>query len=173
MNEIEQALRNGLTIDEVCEKYKVSFKDLFKICNKKKITPFNQVSDYVYRFGTRYIIQKSIDNRQTKFGSWIKLEEALKIRDELKEKNWEVDPLDYLGDKYISMRDNHYKITKSFGRFNTKSYGTYRTLDDARKVRDCLARLDWDKDYLDLILKRLGVERLGNKSNGRFNNTIK
>ena len=173
MNEIKTELRNGMTINKVCKKYRITFAELFKILNKPEYTHYqNQISKYVYKVGNRYIIQKSVANRQTKFGSWIKLEEALKIRDELEEKNWEVDPLDYLGDKYISMKDNHYKITKSFGRF-TKSYGTYRTLDDARKVRDCLARLDWDKDYLDLILKRLGVERLGNKSNGRFNNTIK
>ena len=40
-------------------------------------------------------------------------------------------------------------------------FGTYSSIEDARKVRDKLAECDWDKNRLSDICKELGVVRNG------------
>ena len=82
--------------------------------------------------------------------------EACKVKEELKELNWDADPLDYLGDKYIGKaHDGKYTIMKKGENNFPVYYGRYKSLEFARTVRDCLVRFNWDKDYLPLILRSL------------------
>lgn len=166
MNNIKNDLKNGLSIQEVCEKYSISFNELFKKLKhgqpKIKDKQGFCVSENVYQFGRRYTIQKVLGYKVIQFGSYMDLDEAITVRNELASKNWEADPMDYLGDKHIHQIYNQFRISKSKGRGKTIHFGNYHTLEDARKVRDCMVKLNWDKDYLELVLKRLGVEKIGN-----------
>ena len=157
---IRHDLKNGLSINEVCEKYNLTFKELYaQLKHKPKDKESCDNEKHIYLVRTRYFILKGGDSTKN-YGSYFNLEEAIRVRDELVSQEWNVDPNDYLGDKYISIKDKNFKISKSWGKHKTVVYGEYRSLEDARKVRDALVVFDWDKDYLPLILKRLGVERV-------------
>lgn len=156
---IRTELKNGMTIDEVCRKYRISFIDLINTLKYNKTTVDYQ---HIFKNGSRYIIQKSIDGKSKVYGSYFQLEDALDVRDQLIKLDWKVDEKEYLGDMYITKTlKGDFRVAKNFGKCKTIVYGIYEKLDDARRVRDCLVRMDWDKDYLPLILKRLGVVRVG------------
>ena len=63
--------------------------------------------------------------------------------------------------KYISKRDGHYFLRKG----NTY-YGSYRTLEDAKKVRDYFIYGRWDKRKIDEACEKVGVKRI--KRQGRY-----
>lgn len=164
MNEIIQDLRNGATIHDTCKKYNIQFKDLFKLLYghpQQQYKPKCEVSNNIYKQNHRYTIKKRINNEIIQFGTYFNLNEAIENRNRLEKLNWQADPMDYLGDMFLSRRGKRYVIQKESSRSKTLYYGLYHTLEDARKVRDCLVKLNWDKDYLPLILRRLGVERIG------------
>ena len=60
-------------------------------------------------------------------------------------------------------RKGTYIYKHSSGRYiiycNHDYYGTYKTFNDARRVRDVLIENGWNKDLLDTICERLGVKR--------------
>ena len=62
---------------------------------------------------------------------------------------------------YITKRDGHYFLRKG----NTY-YGSYYTLEDAKKVRDYFIFNRWDKRKLDKVCEELGVKRINKK--GRY-----
>ena len=157
---IRHDLKNGLSISEVCEKYNLTFKELYaELKHKPQDKEDCDNEKHIYLIRTRYFILKGGDYTKN-YGSYFSLEEAIRVRDELVSLEWNVDSNDYLGDKYITCKEKNFKISKSWGKHKTVVYGEYRSLEDARKVRDALVVFDWDKDYLPLILKRLGVVRV-------------
>ena len=158
--EIQKDLQKGLTIGEVCEKYKISFEELFA---RLKNPPKQKAPTLkcICQVGTRYLIQKNIDGKINRYGSYMSLKEAIQVKNELDELNWEANPQDYNGDMYIHKHAGKYTVNKSNGRNKTIYFGKYHTLEDARRVRDCLVKVNWDKTYLKLILKKLGVEKIG------------
>ena len=56
---------------------------------------------------------------------------------------------------YITERDGKFFIRK-----NDVFYGTYKTLEDAIKVRDYFIYSRWDIRNLDKVCEELGVERI-------------
>jgi len=69
--------------------------------------------------------------------------------------------------KYIQYTRNHtYRIIKGKHRL---SYGTYKTFEDAKKVREELIKCNWDKKQLDNILSRNNIRsQRKNKANRRI-----
>ena len=63
--------------------------------------------------------------------------------------------------RFIYPRDNHYVIMKTIKR-EYRYFGTYSSLEDARKVRDKLIDCNWEKSQLSSILEELGVKNNGN-----------
>lgn len=55
---------------------------------------------------------------------------------------------------YITERCGHFQLRR-----NGVVYGTYRTLRDAKKVRDYFIFNRWDKRNVDKVCEKLGVER--------------
>ena len=155
-------LRNGATISEVCTKHNISFEYLFGILKKNRIPlrKRDEINENIYQVGKRWEIRKNVNGKMCIFGSYLDFEEARSVRNTLKKMGWNVNPLDYLGDMYIHKTNKKWTVSKTSGRRLTTVYGRYETKDDARKVRDCLARLNWDKDCLDLICRHTGVRRV-------------
>lgn len=59
--------------------------------------------------------------------------------------------------KYIQLTRNHtYRIIKGVNRHRV-SFGTYKSFEDARKVREELIECGWDKTELDKILLRNNI----------------
>ena len=154
---IRQDLKAGLSIDEVCSKYDVNF---YELCHTlKRVTPVfhdeKDFSKYIYHKNGRYVVQRTTSDGVISYGSYFDFDEAVKVKNELVRKDWNVDPMDYLGDKWITNNCGGFAITKKDDTGKSVFYGRWKSLSFARKVRDCLVEFDWDKDYLPLILKRL------------------
>ena len=56
---------------------------------------------------------------------------------------------------YITKRDGHYFLRKG-----NVYYGSYRTIEDAKKVRDYFMLRRWDKRKIDEACEKVGVERI-------------
>lgn len=69
--------------------------------------------------------------------------------------------------KYIQYTQSHtYRIIKGKHRI---CYGTYKTFEDAKKVREELIKCNWDKKQLDNILSRNNIRsQRKNKANRRI-----
>ena len=154
-----------LSIEETCKKYKITFQDLCKICSssikKGNHKQNNSFPKYINPVSARFEVMKCLDGKSVVFGHYMSLEEAIEVRDKLISLGWKANPLDYLGDKYITKTNQKYSITKTFGRNNTIHYGRYNSLEDARKVRDKLVKCNWEKSQLQQICRELGVEKVG------------
>lgn len=59
------------------------------------------------------------------------------------------------GHKYISQHTTGRYIIRN----NRKHFGTYRTLEDALKIRDWFICNRWDKRWVDRACRECGVER--------------
>lgn len=114
-HEIRADLRNGVSIDAVCRKYKVSLLALMDIMKD----------------GEGFTYSPSARKSNT-------------------------------GELYIYKKGNgFYYIRKGGG-----DYGIYRTVTDARKVRDYFIYHGWRKSRLDEVCEAVGVERV--KKKGRY-----
>lgn len=156
---IKKELREGATIEETCQKHKLSFKELCNmlITSKGRETPVDPEEDYIFVVGNRYGVCNIINDTNVYFGTYINLIDAISARNELVNKNWEVNPDDYLGDKFIYYRNGSYGIIKTQNN-QSQHFGYYYTLPDARMVRDELIKCNWDKSQVNSICERLKVE---------------
>lgn len=155
---IQHELQQGSSIEYICTKYNLTFKELVDLFICGMI--YHKISENIYKNGQKYRIQQTINGKSIVFGSYFNLKEALEVRDEIKRKNWNVDLTEYLGDTYILKRSWGYVIQKEYNQKLTY-YGAYRTVNDARRVRDMLVKYNWNKKCLNEICKKIGVEKLG------------
>ena len=83
--EIRKRLQTGSSISEVCQEYNLSFKDLCDLMLKG--TPSSRKNStgemYISFLGDRYVIRKRTNRKYTYFGSYKKLDDAVKVRDYL------------------------------------------------------------------------------------------
>lgn len=157
--EIITDLKNGKTINEVCYENKLTLDQLISI-TRTRTTP--KLPKHISRCGTRYrIIRRITANESEYYGSFITLEEAKNVLDLLIKNNWNLEPCEYMGLMYIVQDKKGWKIQK-FINGKLKHIKYFENLNDAIKVRDKLVKFDWDLDYLPLILKQVGVEKIGN-----------
>lgn len=156
--EIITSLKKGKTINEVCYENKLSLNQLMRI-TRTRTTP--KLPKNIIRRGKRYRIRRQTANKVEYYGSFITLEEAKNALDLLIKNNWNIEPCEYMGLLYIVQDKKGWKIQK-FINGKLKHIKYFENLDDAIKVRDKLVKFDWDLDYLPLILKQVGVEKIGN-----------
>jgi len=106
------------------------------------------------------------------------VEDARIVRDEMIKCNWNRDNLESIllkhhisilpygtvlnRDAYIEKTKRNTfcirKAHKSNGEWRCKSYGTYKSLEDAYKIRDALIDCNWDISQLNGIKKTLGIK---------------
>lgn len=157
---LRRELKEGATIEETCIKHNLKFGELCTIlmtAHGKKIPDPNE--DYIFVVGNRYGVCNVVNDGNIYFGTYINLADAIQVRNELVDRNWEVNPDNYLGDKFIYYRYGSYGIVKTF-KNKSQHYGFYYTLPDARMVRDELIKCKWDKSELERICNELEVEQV-------------
>lgn len=98
----------------------------------------------------RYSLSKRIKRKSYNFGTYLTLEEARKYRDYFESKGWENsldERLDYSttkgSNRHICIRDGSYFIYKRIGG-ESVFFGTYYSLEKARKVRDYFENTGWN-----------------------------
>ena len=108
---------------------------------------------YIREVHNSYQILKQLNGKTYNFGSFKKLEEALRHRDYCIEHDWDMS-CKYVRNKkhnlprYISYaRDGRYYIQKKVGDEIRTWYG-FKSLDDAVHERDLLMRCNWNEDLL-------------------------
>ena len=155
--DIMKDLRNGKTINEVCHENNITLKELFKLIRK----PHNRkLPKHIYKIGGRYLIRKHKHGKTENYGSFRNLNKAIEIRNKLIENDWNLQPQEYMGLMYIQPDNNGWKIQKVINK-SVKHIVGFKTLEEAIQVRDMLVKFNWDLDYLELICKQLGVEKIG------------
>lgn len=154
MKQIQQDLRKGLSINQVCEKYDMTFSQLFKGLKRHQREYRNlknrPLPKYIYQTGNRFRIQYR-DGRL--FGSYFSYNEVCKVRKKLIELNWNADPNDYMGDMYLVRYQKDWAI-----HYKGKFFIRCRSQHTVRKIRDKLVKVGWDKSKLPMILKELEGE---------------
>ena len=127
----------------------------------------------------RYFIHKHKDGEKYTYGNYRTIEEARTVRDELVKCDWDssqyqsilkrnnIQELPFsvvLKDDDAYIQKTKYdtfsikKSTKLKEGWRVKYYGTYNTIEDARKIRDELIKHNWDKTKLSRIKKKLGIK---------------
>lgn len=99
-----------------------------------------------------YLINKSVEDHNTYFGTYYTLEEAVKARDDFRLHGWSVDyfkevyeenPI--IKNKNIYFYRNRYNVVKTFSNGLQKHYGAFETFEEACKVRDELKKNNWER----------------------------
>ena len=98
-----------------------------------------------------YHIKKRVDGKQTFYGSFKTLEEAKERKKFLLEQDWDLkyakkQKKKHVNEKYITF-NNPYYIVQKYINGKSKTYGHYKTLDEAVKVRDYYISVDWKKEF--------------------------
>jgi len=85
-NKIRQQLQNGTTIQEVCQQYHISFKELCNLFLSRGCTTDKSSTGklYVSYDGHRFILRKN----NGYYGSYQSLDDALKVRDYMIMNGW-------------------------------------------------------------------------------------
>lgn len=66
--------------------------------------------------------------------------------------------------KNIQERDGKFYVRRYING-KTRMFGTYRSLEDAKLVRDYLNKYGWKQKSVDSICEKLGVERVKHQRN--------
>ena len=112
----------------------------------KNIGPYGK---FITKEGKRFVINRRIKGKNTRFGSYSTLDEAIIAREKLIDDNWGVDgeiSLFKKGEygKYIIFVNGIYLINKAFdGR--AYNFGKFDTLEDAEKAKEILINNDWNQ----------------------------
>ena len=145
--EIRQRLVDGASINDVCREYGLSFKELMDMLRFKSKKKSSNSLKYIQKNFWKYTIKKKIEGKGTlRFGFYYDLNEAIKVRNELIACDWNVNPDDYLGDTYITRKDEYYWVTMPTNEYLKK----FKTLDEAREFRDILIENDWNYEDMEM-----------------------
>lgn len=112
----------------------------------KNIGPYGK---FISKEGKRFVINRTIKGKPTRFGSYLTLDEAIIAREKLIDDNWGVDgeiSLFKKGDygKYIIFYKGIFLINKAFdGR--VYNFGKFDSLEDAELAREILLNNNWNQ----------------------------
>lgn len=112
----------------------------------KNIGPYGK---FISKEGKRFVINRTIKGKHTRFGSYLTLDEAIIAREKLIDDNWGVDgeiSLFKKGDygKYITFYKGIFLINKAFdGR--VYNFGKFDSLEDAESAREILLNNNWNQ----------------------------
>ena len=99
----QQDLRDGMSIEDALTKHGMTFKEAFENMERPHIRGQKTViekrkdhspSMYINKIRSRYVIYKKVNDKQTYFGTYKTLTDAMKIRDCLVKDGWCPDKLD-------------------------------------------------------------------------------
>lgn len=112
----------------------------------KNIGPYGK---FISKEGKRFVISRTIKGKQTRFGSYLTLDEAIIAREKLIDDNWGVDgeiSLFKKGEygKYITFSHGTFRINKSFDG-TLYNFGKFDTLEDAELAREILINNNWNQ----------------------------
>lgn len=143
-------------------------KILYKSPDYKEIKEYaeNYVDmDYISKEkkASTWRIIKSIRNRNEWFGSYNTLEETLKYRDLLRKHAWDKEYFEEIykesetkQNEYIYHTKNRYIIRRTHGDVQL-TYGSYTTIEEARKERDKLIEENWQHTSTKFLTKICGL----------------
>ncbi|WP_407422315.1 hypothetical protein [Methanobrevibacter sp.] len=126
---------------------------------------------FIRRHTNRYIIIKSIKGKDTYFGSYDTLEEALIARDKLVSTNWGFSEGENLSSRkegkygrYITFHNDCFRVLKVLDG-KPEFFGAFPTPEEAKELRDLLIENDWDTSkippkYLRSFITNPNLERL-------------
>ena len=112
---VRNDLQKGLTIEETCLKYNISFQEMFTMFHGYER---NQVSlptpkctrvtrspeHYIYIRDNTYAVRKQIKGKTKIFGTYNSIEDAIKVREALKIDGWHQTHVDQICDKLGVLR---------------------------------------------------------------------
>ena len=89
---IQEDLRNGNSIDETLKKHNTNLMQVFKKLhgyhkNSNKTRPVTP-SHYIQQQGDTFAVRKSVNGKTKLFGMYDSLEDAIKVREALKDDGW-------------------------------------------------------------------------------------
>jgi hypothetical protein len=98
----------------------------------------------VLRIGDKYRVDKKLNGKNYYFGTYPTLIMALMVRDELISKGWPLSEVKHPcnSEKYISCLKGKFVVYKNINGF-TRTFGSYKTLQEAKDVRDALICAGW------------------------------
>ena len=175
-------LRNGMSLDSALKKHNLTLKDVFKTEKKDYSMVISKKKGSVKKqpLSEHYGVSKMINGKHITYGTYSTKEEAELVRDELIKVEWDMDQLPMIlkqlnirrvrqtdrkinPDSYIYFNSsgNPYLAKSKTRNGKTKRFscGTYRSVEDARAVRDELVKYDWDITKIDKICNKLGIKR--------------
>jgi len=120
-----------------------------------------EVEKYIFKDDGRFYISKKILDKEIIFGNFDSLERAKSLKRKLIDNAWHLNfqnrPPKY--GKYINRTANkRFSISKEFNG-EIKRFGYYKSLDEAKLVRDNLVSNNWEMDE-KYILSNLGIENV-------------
>ena len=155
--EIRKEMKNGKTLNEICEEHNVSLQDLFKALKKGNPGRSKNKMKHIHEQGNRYIIARHVGKGLVYYGSFESAEEAIQTRNRLIANDWNTTNIDCHGDMYIRGKGREYYILKSFkNRKNIRVLGL-KTKEEARKVRDICMDCNWDMTLVRKKREELGI----------------
>ena len=120
----------------------------------------SKIEKYIYEKDGRFIVSKKIKDVDIIFGNFNSLDKAKSFKRKLIENAWNVNfvskPLIY--GKYIQNINGNFTISKTFGDIK-KSFGSFKSLDEAVFARDNLVDDNWGMDK-STILSNIGISEL-------------
>lgn len=106
---------------------------------------------YIYADHGKFRLSKLLNGKQTHFGIYDTLGEAVSMRDYYQQHNWDTTLIQYTkpnnkdpSRKYITFHHGKYEITKLING-KQKYFGGFDTLREAMNVRDKLIANNWQK----------------------------
>ena len=84
LKQFQDDLKAGMTIEDALKKHQLSFQYVMKHINKVKYMEIPEPSNTTKHIGIqngKYIVKKSFDGKMRSFGTYLTLEDALKIRE--------------------------------------------------------------------------------------------
>lgn len=175
------------SLSECCEKHNLSLSDAMDILiykNRRKAMKKmrekrkERVNKYILFKRGRYCISRAGGDRDI-IARFRTVEDARIVRDELIACDWDDSKLEEILEKndikqvpkfcvlanenaYIRCtKSGRYTITKCFKNgdgWKSKTFGTYNSLENAKKIRDELIDCEWDIEQLSAIRKRIWKE---------------
>jgi len=108
---------------------------------------FEKLPKYIYqRSNGWYEIRKRIGGTLLYWGSYPTIEEAKLHLAYYEGMEWKTSPA-HRANRHISQRGNSYTVVKSINNERI-SYGTFKTLEEARKERDICVKCQWNYDLI-------------------------
>lgn len=181
---LQKDLKNGMSLEEGLKKHNMTLKEIFN--PKPKKTSERKGSVKKNGFSNHYGVSKMINGKIHWYGTYFTKEDAERVREELYKVNWDKSELDNIlketgiqrvqqtdrkinKDTYIyPTRHNSYKLAKwtiKNGKKGAIGGGTYKTIEEARIIRDELIQNNWDITCLDELCKKHNIIRRNNKGN--------